>query len=61
MILTNAIDVSFTHWTLGDLNEIFRYAVLKLVSVIDGWGITTCEINLRWMAQDLTDYKSTFV
>ena len=38
----------------------FRYLVIPIISVIDGWGIP-CELALRWMSLDLTDYKSTLV
>ena len=37
----------------------FRYSILQVISVIDGWGIS-CELNFRWMSLDLTD-KSTLV
>ena len=36
----------------GDLNEMLD----KLILVIGGWGIS-CEIALRSMSLDLTDYK----
>ena len=38
----------------------FRYLILQIISVIDGWGIS-CELALRWMPLDLTDDKSTLV
>ena len=38
----------------------FRYLILQIISVIDGWGIS-CELALRWMWVDLTDDKSTLV
>ena len=38
----------------------FRYLILQIISVIDGWGIS-CELALRWMSRDLTDDKSTLV
>ena len=38
----------------------FRYLILQIISVIDGWGIC-CELALRWMSLDLTDDKSTLV
>ena len=47
-----------THWPLRDLNEIFKQVICKLISVIIDWRIS-CEINPRWMPQDLTDEKST--
>ena len=31
-----------------------------MISVVDSWGID-CEIALRWMSLDLSDYKSTLV
>ena len=38
----------------------FRYLILQIISMIDGWGIS-CELALRWMSLDLTDDKSTLV
>ena len=38
----------------------FKYLILQIISVIDGWGIS-CELALRWMSLDLTDDKSTLV
>ena len=38
----------------------FRYLILQIISVIDGWGIA-CELALRCMSLDLTDDKSTLV
>ena len=38
----------------------FRLVIFKLISVIDGWGIS-CKIALRWMPLQLTDDKSTLV
>ena len=38
----------------------FRYLILQIISVIDGWGIS-CELALRWMSLDLIDDKSTLV
>ena len=38
----------------------FRYLILQIISVIDGWGIS-CELALRGMPLDLTDDKSTLV
>ena len=38
----------------------FRYVILKLILVIDGWGIS-CEIALIWMSLDFTDDQSTLV
>ena len=38
----------------------FRYLILQIISVIDGWGIS-CELALRWMSLSLTDDKSTLV
>ena len=35
-----------------------RYLIFQIISVIDGWGIS-CELALRWMPLNLTDYKST--
>ena len=38
----------------------FRYLILQIISVIDGWRIS-CELALRWMSLDLTDDKSKLV
>ena len=38
----------------------FRKVIFKLISVIDGWGIS-CKTAPRWMQLDLTDDKSTLV
>ena len=38
----------------------FRYLIFQIISVIDGWGIS-CELALRWMSLNFTDYKSTLV
>ena len=38
----------------------FRYLILQIISVIDGWGIS-CQLALRLMSLDLTDDKSTLV
>ena len=38
----------------------FRYLILQIISVIDGWGIS-CELALRRMSLDFTYYKSTLV
>ena len=38
----------------------FRYLILQIISVSDGWGIS-CELVLRWMSLDLTDDKSSLV
>ena len=56
----------WTHWwqlnalAPGKFKQNFRQVIFKLISVIDGWGIT-CEIALRWISLDLTDDKSTLV
>ena len=52
--------VTLTHWSLGNLNDIFRYLILQIISVIGGWGIS-CELALRWTSIDLTDDKSSLV
>ena len=61
-----------THWCLGNMtcyfNSLtpgkfewnFRYLILQIILVIDGWGIC-CELALRWMSLDLTDGKSRLV
>ena len=36
----------------------FRYLILQIISVIDGWGISR-ERALRWMSTDFIDDKST--
>ena len=38
----------------------FRYVIVQIIPVIDGWGIS-CELALRWMSLNLTDDKSTLV
>ena len=38
----------------------FRYLIFWIISVIDGWVISS-ELALRWMSLDLTDDKSTLV
>ena len=38
----------------------FRYLILQIISVIDGWGIS-CILTLRWMSFNLNDDKSTLV
>ena len=38
----------------------FRYLILQIISVIDGWGISN-ELALRWMSLDLADDQSTLV
>ena len=38
----------------------FRWIIFNLISVIDGWSIS-CETDLRWMALDFADDKSTLV
>ena len=44
----------------GRFEQIFRYVIFKIISVIDGWSIS-CKIVLKWMPMDLTDGKSTLV
>ena len=38
----------------------FRYLILQIISVIDGWGIS-CILALWWMSLGVTDDKSTLV
>ena len=38
----------------------FRYLISQIISLIDGWVISS-ELALRWMSLDLTDDKSTLV
>ena len=38
----------------------FRHLIFRIISVIDGWGISS-ELALRWMSLDLTEDKSTLV
>ena len=52
-ILVNSLAPGKCEWN-------FRYLVLQIISMIDGWGIS-CELALRWMSLDLTDEKSTLV
>ena len=55
-------------WDADKLNSLapgkfewnFRYLILQIISVIDGWGISF-ELALRWMSLDLNDDKSTLV
>ena len=42
----------------GKFESNFRYLILQIISVIDGWGIS-CELALRWMSLDLNDDQST--
>ena len=44
----------------GRFEQSFRSVIFKLISVTDGWGISS-KIALKWMPQDLTDDKSTLV
>ena len=43
-----------------ECNFRFRYLILQIISVIDGWGIS-CELALRLTSLNLTDDKSTLV
>ena len=52
--------IQLTHWPLGNFNDILKYLIFQIISMIDGWDIS-CEIALRWMSLDLTDDKSTLV
>ena len=45
---------------LGKFEWNFRYLIFKIISVIDGWGIS-CELGHKWMSLDLTDDKSSLV
>ena len=54
-----------SHWCInslapGEFELNFRYLILQIISVTDGWGIS-CELALRWMSLDLSDDKSTLV
>ena len=59
------------HWWLvssGSVNSLvpgkfdchFRYQIFQIISVINGWGISS-ELALRWTSLYLTDDKSTLV
>ena len=52
--------IQFNSLSPGRFEQKFRYAIFKLVSVTDGWGISW-KIPLRWMPLYLTDDKSTLV
>ena len=39
-----------THWSLGDLNENFRWVIFNPTSVSDDWDIS-CKITLRALIQ----------
>ena len=43
---------------LYDLINPMKLLTLKLVVLVDGWGIS-CEISLRWMSLDVTYDMST--
>ena len=44
----------------GRFEQNFRKVIFQLMSVTDGWGISSI-MALRWMWLDLTDEKSTLV
>ena len=53
-------DNLFNSLAPGKFEWNFRYLILQIISVSDGWGFS-CELALRWMSLDLTDDKSTLV
>ena len=55
-----APECDFNSLVPGKFEWNFRYSILQIISVIDGWGISS-ELALRWMSLDLTDDKSTLV
>ena len=52
--------MEFNSLVPGKFEWNFRYLILQIISVVDGWGISF-ELALRWMSLDLTDDKSTLV
>ena len=46
---------NFTHWPLEDVA-----VILKLIQQNSSFN-THCEVDLRWMLQNLTDEKSTLI
>ena len=56
------------YWTMASINSLapgrfegnFRYLIVKLILVTDGWGISL-EIALQWLSLDHTVDKSTLV
>ena len=44
----------------GQFEWSFSYLIFQIISVIDGWVISS-ELALRWMSLDFTDDKSTLV
>ena len=53
MVIVNSLALGRFEWYLIQV-------IVKLISVIDGWGIS-CETAIRWMSLDLSDDKSTLV
>ena len=58
--LTAVDPTSLNSLAPGKFEWNFRSLIFQIISVIDGWGISS-EIGLRWMLLDLTDDKSTLV
>ena len=54
------VDNAINSLAPGKFEWNWRKVIFKLISVIDGWGIS-CKIALRWMPLDLTDDKSILV
>ena len=52
--------VEFNSLVSGKFEWSFRFLILWIIYVIDGWGIS-CKLALRWMSLDLTDDKTTLV
>ena len=51
---------TLTHCPQGRFEWNLMQVIFKLISVIDGWGIS-CETAVRWMSLDLSDDKSALV
>ena len=58
LIAQNRVELNSSARGRFELN--FRWVMLKIILVIDGWGIS-CEITLRWMSLDLSYDKSTLI
>ena len=52
--------VSINSLTMGNWKENFRWVILKLISVVNGWGIS-CETVLIWIPLEHAFDKSTLV
>ena len=59
-IIILLLSLSFNSLAPGKFEWNFKYLILQIISVIDGWGIS-CELALGWMSLDITHDKSTLV